>query len=40
MFIRRKVMNTENPEKKKALEAALSQIEKQFGKASVMNQKT
>jgi len=25
MFIRRKVMNTENPEKKKALEAALSQ---------------
>ena len=29
-------MNTENPEKKKALEAALSQIEKQFGKGSVM----
>ena len=29
-------MNTENPEKKKALEAALSQIEKQFGKGSIM----
>ena len=29
-------MNTENSEKKKALEAALSQIEKQFGKGSVM----
>ena len=29
-------MNTENPEKRKALEAALSQIEKQFGKGSVM----
>lgn len=29
-------MGTENPEKKKALEAALSQIEKQFGKGSVM----
>ena len=29
-------MNTETPEKKKALEAALSQIEKQFGKGSVM----
>ena len=29
-------MNTENPEKKKALEAAVSQIEKQFGKGSVM----
>lgn len=29
-------MNTENPEKKEALEAALSQIEKQFGKGSVM----
>ena len=29
-------MSTENPEKKKALEAALGQIEKQFGKGSVM----
>ena len=29
-------MSTENTEKKKALEAALSQIEKQFGKGSVM----
>ena len=29
-------MSTENSEKKKALEAALSQIEKQFGKGSVM----
>lgn len=29
-------MGTENTEKKKALEAALSQIEKQFGKGSVM----
>ncbi|MBR1803083.1 MAG: recombinase RecA [Clostridia bacterium] len=29
-------MNNENPEKKKALEAALGQIEKQFGKGSVM----
>ena len=29
-------MNNENPEKKKALEAALGQIEKQFGKGAVM----
>jgi recombination protein RecA len=29
-------MSNENPEKKRALEAALSQIEKQFGKGSVM----
>ncbi len=29
-------MNNENPEKMKALEAALGQIEKQFGKGSVM----
>ena len=29
-------MNTENLEKKKALETALGQIEKQFGKGSVM----
>ena len=29
-------MNTDNLEKKKALEAAMSQIEKQFGKGSVM----
>ena len=29
-------MNNQNPEKMKALEAALSQIEKQFGKGSVM----
>ena len=29
-------MNTENSEKRKALEAAMSQIEKQFGKGSVM----
>ena len=29
-------MNTDNLEKKKALEAALGQIEKQFGKGSVM----
>lgn len=29
-------MSTENSEKKKALEAAMGQIEKQFGKGSVM----
>ena len=29
-------MNNQNPEKMKALEAALGQIEKQFGKGSVM----
>ncbi len=29
-------MSTDNLEKKKALEAALGQIEKQFGKGSVM----
>lgn len=29
-------MSTENPEKRKALEAAMGQIEKQFGKGSVM----
>ena len=29
-------MSTENPEKKRALEAAMGQIEKQFGKGSVM----
>ena len=29
-------MSNENPEKMKALEMALSQIEKQFGKGSVM----
>ena len=29
-------MSIENSEKKKALEAALGQIEKQFGKGSVM----
>ena len=29
-------MSNENPEKMKALEAALGQIEKQFGKGSVM----
>ena len=29
-------MSNENPEKKKALEMAMSQIEKQFGKGSVM----
>ncbi len=29
-------MSNENPEKKKALEMALGQIEKQFGKGAVM----
>ena len=29
-------MGNENPEKKRALEAAMGQIEKQFGKGSVM----
>ena len=29
-------MNNDNVEKKKALEAALGQIEKQFGKGSIM----
>ena len=29
-------MKEENPEKRKALEAAMGQIEKQFGKGSIM----
>ena len=29
-------MSTDNQEKKRALEAALGQIEKQFGKGSIM----
>ena len=36
MFIGGKIMSGENLERKKALEMAMSQIEKQFGKGSVM----